>query len=195
MKKMKQFILIGLLIIGNLITCQNGSDTIFRYESKPLIGNIVYADTLSIIYHKNDVLKDIPVDFVHSYKRDNKLSILYKEKTGPLSSIQMNDYVMGRNLGYKHHYNSFPFAVGFFSSYLYVYRNTRGLTRNPKITSLWFTAVPPLVFTYVKPKADKKWPLEKRIGYQNARSEENQKASFWGAVAGTAVMFIFYFSR
>ena len=174
---MKQFILIGLLIIGNLITCQNGSDTIFRYESKPLIGNIVYADTISIIYHKNDILKDIPTDFVHSYKRDNKLSILYKEKAGPLSSIQMNDYVMGRNLGYKHHYNSFPFAVGFFSSYLYVYRNTRGLTRNPKITSLWFTAVPPLVFTYVKPKADKRWSLEKMYKVYVALSDTRHKAT------------------
>ena len=67
---MKQFILIGLLIIGNLITCQNGSDTIFRYESKPLIGNIVYADTLSIIYHKNDMF------FIKLFFKKKKSKIL-----------------------------------------------------------------------------------------------------------------------
>ena len=189
---MKKLLLICYIIVGNVIQSQ---DTIFRYEERAIIGNIVHVDSMMILYNKNNIIKDIPIDFVYSYKRDNKLSILYKEKTGPLSSIEMRNYVDGRNLGYKHHYNSMPFAVGFFSSYLYVYRNTRGLTRNPKITSLWFTAVPPLVFTYIKPKSNKKWPLEKRIGYQNARSEQNQKASFWGAVAGTAFMFAFSFSK
>ena len=170
-------------------------DSIYRYESPALIGNILYVDTMMILYQKNNYIKDVPIDFVYGYKRDGKHSILYQEKSGPLSAIQMHDYVMGRNIGYKHHYNSFPFAVGFFSSYLYVYRNTRGLSRNPKITSLWFTAVPPLLFTYIKPKADPRWSYEKRAGYRRARSESNQKASFWGAVAGTAVMFAFSFSR
>jgi len=185
-----------LLMMMSLMALKSLSqDSIFRYEERALTGNIVHVDTLMILYNKNNYIKDVPIDFVYGYKRDGKLSILYKEKSGPLSAIQMHDYVMGRNLGYKHHYNSFPFSVGFFSSYLYVYRNTRGLSRNPKITSLWFTAVPPILFTYIKPKADKRWSYEKRAGYKNARSESNQKASFWGAVAGTAVMFVFSFSR
>ena len=180
----------------SLITLQSlGQDSIYRYESPALTGNILHVDTLMILYQKNNYIKDVPIDFVYGYKRDGKLSILYQEKSGPLSAIQMHDYVMGRNIGYTHHYNSLPFAVGFFSSYLYVYRNTRGLSRPPKISSLWFTAVPPLVFTYIKPKADPRWSYEKRAGYQRARSESNQKASFWGAVTGTAVMFIFAFSQ
>ena len=185
-----------LAILMSIITLKGLSqDSIFRYEERALMGNIVHVDTMMILYQKNDYIRDVPIDFVYGYKRNGQLSILYKEKSGPLSAIQMHDYVMGRNLGYKHHYNSFPFAVGFFSSYLYVYRNTRGLTRNPKITSLWFTAVPPIHFTYIKPKANPKWTYEKRAGYQRARSERNQQASFWGAVAGTVVMFAFSFSR
>ena len=189
---MQQFFLILCLIVGNVISCQ---DSIYRYEERAILGNIVHIDTLMILYHKNNIVKDIPIDFVYGYKKDNKLSILYKEKSGPLTAIEMHDYVMGRNLGYKQHFNSFPFAVGFFSSYLYTYRNTRGLTRPPKITSLWFMAVPTLAFTYIKPKANKSWSLEKRAGYQNARSESNQIASFWGALAGTAVIFAFSFSK
>jgi hypothetical protein len=185
-----------LIILMSMITLTSLSqDSIYRYEERALTGNIMHVDTLMILYQKNDFIRDVPIDFVYGYKRDGKLSILYKEKSGPLSAIQMHDYVMGRNIGYKHHYNSLPFAVGFFSSYLYVYRNTRGLTRPPKITSLWFTAVPPLLFTFARPKADPRWSFEKRAGYQRARSERNQQASFWGAVAGTAVMFAFSFSR
>ena len=180
----------------SLVTVKSLSqDSIYRYEERPLTGNIVHVDTLMILYNKNNYIKDVPIDFVYGYKRDGKLSILYQEKSGPLSAIQMHDYVMGRTLGYKHHYNSLPFAVGFFSSYLYVYRNTRGLSRNPKITSLWFTAVPPLLFTYIRPKANPRWSYEKQVGYRRARSERNQIASFWGSVAGTAVMFAFSFSR
>ena len=189
---MRYILLILCLIINNIISSQ---DSIYQYEERALTGNIVHIDSLMILYHKNDILKDVPIDFVYGYKKNNKLSILYKEETGPLTAIQMHDYVMGRNLGYKHHVNSFPFAVGFFSSYFYVYRNTRGLTRNPKISTLWFTAVPPIIFTYIRPKGDKKWTLEKRAGYQNARGESNQKASFWGAVAGTTIMYIFSFAK
>ena len=188
-----KYLLIILCLLANTIVLSQ--DSIYQYEARALTGDIVHIDSLMILYHKNDILKDVPIDFVYGYKRDNKLSILYKENHGPLTAIQMHDYVMGRNLGYKHHVNSFPFAVGFFSSYFYVYRNTRGLTRNPKITTLWFTAVPPIIFTYIRPKGNKKWTLEKRAGYQNARGESNQKASFWGAVAGTAVMYIFSFAK
>ncbi len=189
---MKQFLLILCLIVGNIISCQ---DSIYRYEDRAILGNIVHIDTLMILYHKNNIVKDIPIDFVYGYKKDNKLSILYKEKSGPLASIEMHNYVMGRNIGYKQHFNSFPFAVGFFSSYLYTYRNTRGLTRPPKITSLWFMAVPTLAFTYIKPKTNKAWPLAKRIGYQNTISERNQTASFIGSILGTTAMYIFYFSK
>ena len=189
---MKYIITTLCLLVSSIISSQ---DSIYQYEARALTGSIFYIDSLMIMYHKNDILKDVPIDFVYGYKRNNKMSILYKEETGPLTSVQMHDYVMGRNLGYKHHINSFPFAVGFFSSYFYVYRNTRGLTRNPKISTLWFTAVPPILFTYIRPKGNKKWSLEKRAGYQNARGESNQKASFWGAVVGTTIMYIFAFSR
>ena len=189
---MKYVLLMLMLLIALKSLSQ---DSIYRYEARALTGNILHIDTLMILYNKNNYIKDIPIDFVYGYKRDNRVSILYQEKSGPLSALQMHDYVTGRNLGYKHHYNSFPFAVGFFSSYLYVYRNTRGLTRNPKFSSLVFTAVPPILFTYIRPKADKHWSYEKRAGYKNARSESNQKASFWGAVTGTAIMFVFAFSR
>lgn len=189
---MKYILLILCLIINGIIYSQ---DSIYQYEARALTGNIVHIDSLMILYHKNDILKDVPIDFVYGYKRNNKLSILYKEETGPLTAIQMHDYVMGRNLGYKHHVRSFPFAVGFFSSYLYTYRNTRGLTRNPRISSLAFIAVPPLLFTYIRPKGNKKWSYEKQAGYRNARGESNQLTSFWGAVAGTAVMYIFSFAK
>ena len=186
-----------ITILLSLITSRSLSqDSIFRYEARALTGTIVHVDTHGIIYNnQNNYLKDIPIDFVYGYKRDGRVSILYKEKSGPLSAIGMHDYVMGRNLGYKHHINSFPFAIGFFSSYLYTYRNTRGLTRNPRISSLAFIAVPPILFTYIRPKANKKWSYEKQAGYQNARGESNQVTSFWGAVAGTAVMYIFSYAK
>lgn len=186
-----------IIILLSLVTTKSLSqDSIFRYEERALTGTIVHVDTFGIIYNnQNNYLKDIPIDFVYGYKRDGRVSILYKEKSGPLTNIEMHDYVMGRNLGYKHHYNSFPFAIGFFSSYLYTYRNTRGLTRNPKFSSLVFTAVPPILFSYIRPKANPKWTLEKREGYRRARSESNQRASFWGGILGTTVMYIFFFSK
>ena len=179
------------------LTCLRSvsQDSIFRYEARALTGTIVHVDTLMILYNKNNYIENIPIDFVYGYKRDGRVSILYKEKSGPLTTIEMHDYVMGRNLGYKHHINSFPFAVGFFSSYLYTYRNTRGLTRNPKFSSLVFTAVPPTLFTCIRPKANPKWSYEKREGYRRARSESNQRASFWGSILGTTIMYIFFFSR
>ena len=64
------------------------------------------------------------------------------------------------------------FSIGFFSSFFYTYYNTRGLTRNPKFSSLAFTAVPPIIFTIVKPKVSLNWSRERRIGYQNSRSEK-----------------------
>ena len=188
----KYLIILLCLIANNTLSSQ---DSIYQYEERALTGRIFYVDSLVIMYHKNDILKDIPTDFVYGYKRNNKMSILYKEETGPLTSIQMRDYVTGRNLGYKHHIKSFPFAVGFFCSYLYTYKNTRGLTRNPRISSLAFIAVPPTLFTYIRPKANKKWSYEKQAGYRNARGESNQVTSFWGAVAGTAVMYIFSFTQ
>jgi len=186
-----------IIILSLLITAKSLSqDSIFRYEQRALTGKILHVDTHGIIYNnQNNYLKDIPIDFVYGYKRDGRVSILYQEKSGPLSAIHMHDYVMGRNLGYKHHYNSFPFAVGFFSSYLYTYRNTRGLTRNPKFSSLIFTAIPPTLFSYIRPKANPKWTYEKQEGYRRARSESNQKASFRGSILGTAIMYIFFFSR
>ena len=85
-------------------------------------------------------------------------------------------------------------STNFVFGYFYAYYNTRGLTRNPKFSSLAFTAVPSLLFTYIKPRANKKWSLEKKVGYQLSRSEKNQVASFWGAVLGTATIFTLYFS-
>ena len=55
-------------------------------------------------------------------------------------------------------------------------------------------AVPPIIFTIKKPKINKKWSRERNIGYQTSRSEQNQIASFWGAVLGTAIIYTFYFS-
>ena len=80
-------------------------------------------------------------------------------------------------------------------TYFYTYYNTRGLTRNPKFSSLAFTAIPPIVFTIVKPKADKRWTPDRRFGYQRVRSEKNQMASFIGALAGTFTIYAFYFNQ
>ena len=88
----------------------------------------------------------------------------------------------------------FIFTVGFFSTYFYTYYNTRGLTRNPKFSSLAFTVVPTMLFTYIKPRTNKLWSLEKRIGYQLSRSERNQLTSFIGAILGTAFIYTLYFS-
>ena len=188
-----KYILIILCLLTNIVV--TSQDSIYQYEARALTGRIFHVDPLTIMYHKNDILKDIPTDFVYGYKRNNKMTILYKEKNGPLTSTQMHDYIKGRSLGYEHHVKSFPFAVGVFSSCLYTYRNTRGLTRNPRISSLAFIAVPPILFTYLRPKADKKWSYEKQAGYRNARGESNQLTSFWGAVAGTAIMYIFSYTR
>ena len=173
------------------IFCQ---DTIFRFEEKPIAGKILFINHDIIFYKKNNFIKDIPSELVFGYKKNNKLSILYKETGQPFTTIQMNDYIMGRTKGYQDYNPGIPFTVGFFSSYFYTYYNTRGLTRNPKFSSLAFTAVPSLLFTYIKPKANKKWSLEKRIGYQLSRSEKNQVSSWWGAVLGTATIFTLYFS-
>ena len=188
---MKNILLLLLFYAINIFP----QDTIFRYEERPIIGNIVYTDENVIIYNKNNILKDIPTEFVYSYKRDNNISILYQEDINIATSLQMDDYVMGRVQGFKDNLPGVPFTIGFFSSYFYTYYNTRGLTRNPKFSSLIFTAVPPIVFTYIKPKANKKWSLEMRYGYQTVRSQQNQVASFWGAVLGTAFMYTMYFSR
>ena len=188
---MNRIFIIFLTLLTCNIFCQ---DTIFLFESKPLTGKIVFTDNNIILYNKNNFIKDISTEFVFGYKKDDKLSILYKEKGEPFSAIQMNDYVMGRTKGYQDHIPGIPFTIGFFSSYFYTYYNTRGLTRNPKFSSLAFTAVPSILFTHVKPRANKKWSLEKRTGYQLSRSEKNQVASFWGAVLGTATIFTLYFS-
>ena len=170
-------------------------DTIFRYEEKPIKGNIVYVDTNIILYQKGDYIEDIPIDFVYGYKRDGVKTILYQEKNEPITLKQMDDYVMGRVQGFKDHIPGLAFSTGFFSSFFYTYHNTRGLTRNPKFSSLAFTAVPPIIFTIVKPKASLNWSREKRIGYQNSRSEKNQLASFGGALLGTGFIYALYFAR
>ena len=188
---MKYLYFLLFFICNYTIFCQ---DTIFRFEEKPLTGKILFTDPNIILYNKNNIIKDISTNFVFGYKKNNKLSILYKEKGQPFTTIQMNDIVMGRTKGYQDHNIGIPFTIGFFSSYFYTYYNTRGLTRNPKFSSLAFTAVPSLLFTYIKPRANKKWSLEKRVGYQLSRSEKNQVASFWGAVLGTATIFTLYFS-
>ena len=169
-------------------------DTIFRYEEKPIKGNIVYVDTNIILYQKGDYIEDIPIDFVYGYKRDGVKTILYQEKNEPITLLEMDDYVMGRVNGFRDHIPGVPFTIGFFSSFFYTYHNTRGLTRNPKFSSLMFMAVPPIIFTIKKPKINKKWSRERNIGYQTSRSEQNQIASFWGAVLGTATIYSFYFS-
>lgn len=143
---MNRIFIIFLTLLTCNIFCQ---DTIFLFESKPLTGKIVFTDNNIILYNKNNFIKDISTEFVFGYKKDNKLSILYKEKEEPFSTIQMNDYVMGRTKGYQDHIPGIPFTIGFFSSYFYTYYNTRGLTRNPKFSSLAFTAVPSILFTYV----------------------------------------------
>ena len=182
---------IFLFLFGYNSFCQ---DTIFRYEEKPIIGNIVYTDKNIILYQKGNYIEDIPSNFVYGYKRDGKMSILYQEKNEPITLLQMNDYVMGKALGFKEHVAGVPFTLGFFSSFFYSYYNTRGLSRNPKFSSLVFTAVPPIIFTIAKPKTNKNWSREKRIGYQTARSERNQVSSFGGAVLGTIFIYSLYFS-
>ena len=187
---MKNIILFILFYSVNIFS----QDTIFRYEEKPIIGNIVYKDDIMILIQKGDIIKDIPIDFVYSYKRDEKLSILYQEHYTGVPLAEMDEYIKGRTLGYKKHMPGLPFATGFFSSYFYTYYNTRGLSRNPKFSSLAFTAIPPIVFTIIKPKVDKRWTPDRRFGYQRVRSEKNQVSSFAGALLGTAVMYTFYFS-
>ena len=188
---MKNILLIILFYSASVFP----QDTIFRYEEKPITGNIVYKDDIMILYQKGDIIKDIPVDFVYSYKRDEKLSILYQEHYTGVPLAEMDEYIKGRTLGYKKHMPGLPFATGFFSSYFYTYYNTRGLTRNPKFSSLAFTAVPPIIFTIIKPKADKRWTPDRRFGYQRVRSEKNQIASFVGALAGTFTIYAFYFNQ
>ena len=187
---MKNIILFILFYSANIFP----QDTIFRYEEKPITGNIVYKDDIMILYQKGDIIKDIPIDFVYSYKRDEKLSILYQEHYTGVPLAEMDEYIKGRTIGYQKHVPGLPFATGFFSSYFYTYYNTRGLSRNPKFSSLAFTAIPPIVFTIIKPKADKRWTPDRRFGYQRVRSEKNQWSSFVGALLGTAVMYTFYFS-
>ena len=170
-------------------------DTIFRYEEKPIKGNIVYVDTNIILYQKGDYIEDIPINFVYGYKRDGVKTILYQEKNEPITLKQMDDYVMGRVQGFKDHIPGLAFSTGFFSSFLYTYYNTRGLTRNPKFSSLAFMAVPPIIFTIAKPKVSLNWSRERRIGYQNSRSEKNQLASFGGALLGTGFIYALYFTR
>ena len=48
---MQQFFLILCLIVGNVISCQ---DSIYMYEERAILGNIVHIDTLMILYHKNN---------------------------------------------------------------------------------------------------------------------------------------------
>ena len=187
---MKNIILIILFYSASIFS----QDTIFRYEEKPIKGNIVYVDTNLILYQKGDYIEDIPIDFVYGYKRDGVKTILYQEKDEPITLKQMDDYVMGRVQGFKDHVSGVPFTIGFFSSFFYTYHNTRGLTRNPKFSSLAFTAVPPIVFTILKPKTDKRWSNERRIGYRTSRSERNQISSFGGALLGTAFIYSIYFS-
>ena len=173
------------------IFCQ---DTIFRFEEKPIAGKILFINHDIIFYKKNNFIKDIPSELVFGYKKNNKLSILYKETGQPFTTIQMNDYIMGRTKGYQDYNPGIPFTVGFFSTYFYTYYNTRGLTRSPKFSSLAFTIVPTILFTYIKPRTNKSWSLEKRIGYQLSRSEKNQVTSFIGAILGTSFIYTLYFS-
>jgi hypothetical protein len=187
---MKNIILFILFYTINIFP----QDTIFRYEEKPITGNIVYTDDIMILYQKGDIIKDIPNDFVYGYKRDGKMSILYKEHYNSVTLPEMDEYIKGRTLGYQKHVPGLPFATGFFSSYFYTYYNTRGLSRNPKFSSLAFTAIPPIIFTVIKPKANKRWTPDRRFGYQRVRSEKNQWSSFVGALLGTAVIYTFYFS-
>ena len=188
---MRTFILFLLFYSLNIFP----QDTIFRYEEKPIIGNIVNVDDLMILYQRGDYIEDVPIDFVYGYKRDGVKTILYQEKNEPITLKQMDDYVMGRVQGFKDHIPGLAFSTGFFSSFFYTYHNTRGLTRNPKFSSLAFTAVPPIIFTIVKPKASLNWSREKRIGYQTSRSEENQLASFGGALLGTGFIYALYFTK
>ena len=63
---MKTFILFLLFYSLNIFS----QDTIFRYEEKPIIGNIVNVDGLMILYQKGNYIEDVPIDFVYGYKRD-----------------------------------------------------------------------------------------------------------------------------
>ena len=56
---------IFLFLFGYNSFCQ---DTIFRYEEKPIIGNIVYTDKNIILYQKGNYIEDIPSNFVYGYK-------------------------------------------------------------------------------------------------------------------------------
>ena len=188
---MKNILLIILFYSASIFS----QDTIFRYEEKPIIGNIVYTDDIMILYQKGDIIKDIPNDFVYGYKRDGKMSILYQEHYTGVTLLEMDEYIKGRTIGYKKHIPGVPFTIGFFSSYFYTYYNTRGLTRNPKFSSLVFTAIPPIIFTSIKPRSNKRWTPDRRFGYQRVRSEQNQVASFIGALAGTFTIYAFYFSQ
>ena len=104
---MKNFILIILFYSTSIFS----QDTIFRYEEKPIIGNIVYKDDIMILYQKGDIVKDIPIDFVYGYKRDGKLSILYKEHYTGVPLPEMNEYIKGRTIGYQKHIPGLPFAT------------------------------------------------------------------------------------
>ena len=188
---MRIFILFLLFYSLNLFP----QDTIFRYEEKPITGNIVSVDDIMILYQKGNYIEDVPIDFVYGYKRDGVKTILYQEKNEPITLLEMDDYVMGRIKGFKDHMPGLAFSTGFFSSFFYTYYNTRGLTRNPKFSSLAFNIIPPLVFTIIKPRANKKWSREKKIGYRNSRSEENQKASLWGGLLGTGFIYTLYFTK
>jgi len=190
---MKYIFIIVIFLLNHNLFCQ---DSIYRYEEKPLTGKILYIDTMMILYNnKNNILKDIPIELIYGYKQNNTLSILYKKNDLSISVNQMNNYVMGRTLGYKHHISGFPFSVGLFSSYLYTYYNTRKFNRSPRFSSILFIAVPSLIFTHIKYPTDEKWSIEKKLGYQNSRSEKNQIASFIGSIIGTSVIYILYFSK
>ena len=188
---MRIFILFLLFYSLNIFS----QDTIFRYEEKPIIGNIVSVDEFMILYQKGDYIEDVPIDFVYGYKRDGVKTILYQEKNEPITLKQMDDYVMGRVKGFQDHISGVPFTLGFFSSFFYTYHNTRGLTRNPRFSSLAFNVVLPIVFKTIKPRVNKKWSKEKKIGYQTSRSEQNQLSSVWGGFLGTGFIYAIYFTK
>jgi len=96
---MRIFILFLLFYSLNIFS----QDTIFRYEEKPIIGNIVSVDEFMILYQKGDYIEDVPIDFVYGYKRDGVKTILYQEKNEPITLKQMDDYVMGRVKGFQDH--------------------------------------------------------------------------------------------
>ena len=57
---MKNILLIILFYSASIFS----QDTIFRYEEKPIKGNIVYVDTNLILYQKGNYIEDIPINFV-----------------------------------------------------------------------------------------------------------------------------------